>query len=323
MTRLVMLLFTSGCLNWSGLPLLYEGDGGVPGSQVDLAGTDIILPTTDGSLSNTFVQVPSGTTANLWGIWAADAMNLFAVGDSGTLLASVNGGATWDSKSIATVSLRGIWGSSLNDIYVVGLAGTILHSTDAGSIWQPQSGGNGNIFSIWGLSASDIYVAEGAGTVLHGPNWTPHAAATSVSAVWGTWTGNLYAVGTSGAIYHSTDGGSNWTAQTSGTTQWLFSIFGTTATDVYAAGDNGTLLHSVDGASWELVAVLTGARLRAIVQADSGLYVVGDGIVLKKGGSDWLEQKVTIPANHPLYAATSAGGKLWICGFGGVLVKEI
>ncbi len=51
----------------------------------------------------------------------------------------------------------------------------------------------------------------------------------------------MFAVGVGGTIVHYD--GTRWTAQTSGTTQYLFGVWGSRGTDVFAVGIYGTLLH--------------------------------------------------------------------------------
>ena len=58
---------------------------------------------------------------------------------------------------------------------------------------------------------------------------------------------NGWAVGATGKILHTTNGGLNWTAQTSGTTQPLYSVSFINATTGFAAGAFGTMLKTVNG----------------------------------------------------------------------------
>lgn len=60
-------------------------------------------------------------------VWASDTKNLWAVGQSGLILAGTEGG--WVRRSSGagtTTALSGVWGYSKNDVWVVGAAGTIL-----------------------------------------------------------------------------------------------------------------------------------------------------------------------------------------------------
>ncbi|HHT51727.1 MAG TPA: glycosyl hydrolase, partial [Bacteroidales bacterium] len=56
-----------------------------------------------------------------------------------------------------------------------------------------------------------------------------------------------YAVGGSGLILKTVDGGGHWVAQTSGTTRTLFSVHFPTVNVGYAVGEQGTILKTVNG----------------------------------------------------------------------------
>jgi photosystem II stability/assembly factor-like uncharacterized protein len=57
------------------------------------------------------------------------------------------------------------------------------------------------------------------------------------------------AVGESGTILRTTDGGSSWVSQTSGTTEWLFGVSFTDARTGTAVGTGGTILRTTNGGS--------------------------------------------------------------------------
>jgi uncharacterized protein YjdB len=69
----------------------------------------------------------SGTASALWGVWGSlHYQDVYAVGDSGTILHCCSGPGNWDRMaSGTTASLRGIWGTS-EITYVVGEGGTLL-----------------------------------------------------------------------------------------------------------------------------------------------------------------------------------------------------
>src|SRR5665811_1658454 len=59
-----------------------------------------------------------------------------------------------------------------------------------------------------------------------------------------------WAVGASGTILATTNGGSIWAAQTSGTTDALRAVTFTDAGHGWAVGDSGTILVASDGRTW-------------------------------------------------------------------------
>jgi photosystem II stability/assembly factor-like uncharacterized protein len=56
-----------------------------------------------------------------------------------------------------------------------------------------------------------------------------------------------WAVGDGGTILHTSDGGTTWTAQTSGTTNLLSLVEFTDANTGWAVGVGGTILHTSNG----------------------------------------------------------------------------
>jgi hypothetical protein len=68
----------------------------------------------------------SGTSNWLFGVWGSSGSNVFAVGDSGTILHY--DGSSWSSMTSGTSNdLEGVWGSSGSNVFATGEGGTILH----------------------------------------------------------------------------------------------------------------------------------------------------------------------------------------------------
>jgi hypothetical protein len=80
----------------------------------------------------------SGTTNNLYGVWGADAYNVFAVGATGTIL-RWNGTAWAPLTSGTTLRLYAVSGSAANNVFAVGEIGTALRWN--GSTWSPTTTG--------------------------------------------------------------------------------------------------------------------------------------------------------------------------------------
>jgi hypothetical protein len=63
----------------------------------------------------------------LYEVWGTGPADVFAVGESGTVLHF--DGTAWTATRPTSRSLLGVWGSSPSDVYAVGNRGTILHGT--------------------------------------------------------------------------------------------------------------------------------------------------------------------------------------------------
>jgi len=151
-----------------------------------------------------WTPMASGVTRILNGIWGSGPADVFAVGNSGTILHY--GGAAWaPMASGVTGHLRAVWGSGPTDVFAVGSSGTILHYD--GDAWIPMASGvTGYLNGVWGSGPSDVFVVGQGGTVLH---------------------------------YD----GAAWSAMGSGTGSWLSNVWGNDADSVLAVGEGGTILR--------------------------------------------------------------------------------
>ena len=106
---------------------------------------------------------------------------------------------------------------------------------------------------------------------------------------------NGWAVGSYGAIIHTTDGGENWNQQTSGTNKDLNCVYFIDASTGWTCGYQGTILKTTDGGnSWSPQNSFTVYNLLSIdfVTASTGWVVGIGGTILKttNGGTNWTHQ---------------------------------
>src|SRR5215211_4895648 len=102
-------------------------------------------------------------------------------------------------------------------------------------------------------------------------------------------------VGDYGTIVRTTDGGNNWTIQSSGTTQTLWAVSFTDSSNGTAVGEGGTILRTTDGGNtWGSHASGTTLQLRGVSFTDptNGTSVGEGGTILRTtdGGNSWLPQ---------------------------------
>ncbi len=119
----------------AGVPL--HGGYGYVGATAHVVGAGgLILETPDGGL--TWIDRPSGTTADLFAFVPGPYGSQLVVGDQGTILKSTDGGLTWESKpSNTSVALRSLStsGQNANYMLVVGDDGVVMRSIDGGETW--------------------------------------------------------------------------------------------------------------------------------------------------------------------------------------------
>ncbi len=216
---------------------------------------------------------------------AVPASDVFAVGDSGTILHY--DGTSWSAMASPTTdNLNSIWGSSSTHAIAVGDNGTILHYD--GLNWlEAQSNTTNNLNGIWGSSTVYAFAVGDAGTFLYYYNgsWSspmpPGTIPANLNAVWGSpdKANDTYCVGDGGTIGHfggSIPGG----FMDSGTTENIKDIWGSSSRNVFAVGNNGTfLLYNGNGNSWS--AIMSGIytiNFNAIWgSSNTDIFVVGDG----------------------------------------------
>jgi photosystem II stability/assembly factor-like uncharacterized protein len=249
-------------------------------------------------------------------------------GDQGLSYTS-DGGAHWtvqltDSKGagqMAFTDSRHGW---------VLAAGSVYRTTDGGTTWTPQTTTPSSGWSFISAPAASVAVIGDGGngnqlshTSDAGLTWSP------VIAPAGNFSGGLdalqfinaqtgWSVGQSGEILTTTDGGTQWSPQTSGTDQDLHDVRFVDANDGWAAGGSNDWLNSTasavvvhtsdGGATWTpqttgiagLSYDLTGVTF---VNVDQGWAVggrdwgdVSSGVVLHTtdGGLSWVPQTLPV-----------------------------
>lgn len=102
----------------------------------------------------------------VWGSGGVGAV--LAVGTGGHVLRRGALGGWFSAVNTDEHDLRGLWGASRLDVYAVGDGGKVLHSVDDGATWKPEASGiTTRLNGIWGSSASDIYLVGNGGKILH------------------------------------------------------------------------------------------------------------------------------------------------------------
>jgi hypothetical protein len=211
--------------------------------------------------------------------WGTSPGDVWAVGESGTILHG--DGTRWSAPApgVPSVFLRAVWGASPTAVFVVGDGGTILRFD--GQAWTAAaipSGSASGLAGVWGSSAADVYAvgsnAAGQGVILHfdGAAWSlAYSSPAPLRSVWGSGPRDIYVGGDAGTLLHGD--GVTWTKMVSRSTQAIFAVSGSGAADVFAAADDG-LFHLRAGA-WEEIALPSANRLRGLSVAPSRVFVVG------------------------------------------------
>ncbi|MGA2622839.1 MAG: YCF48-related protein [Bacteroidota bacterium] len=216
----------------------------------------------------------SGTSRALRGVKLVSRSKAFVVGDSGTVLSTMNAGGTWIAmNSPVSADLFGIAFTDSLKGMVVGNGGTILQTNDGGTTWLRRN--SGTLFRLSAVAFRDSLRAT--------------------------------AVGDGGTILNTTNGGVTWHRQASGTTNNLRGVSFSTPTTGTAVGDDATILRSNDGGmTWKQQGGTLGS-LAGVAFLDSlrGCVTALENMVwhTTDGGASWF-LKTNPPCCGSLNAVT-------------------
>jgi photosystem II stability/assembly factor-like uncharacterized protein len=298
-------------------------------------------------VSAQWTQQESGVTSNLFGIRFTSATKGWVVGQNGTFMSTTDGGGTW-------TAVAGQWGSNLNKIFfadsthgwIVGDYNVILETTDGGTSWQSDNDLTGYMADYYGICSPDsgrqnhVWISGGrsytslsvVGKSVGNGTWSPQIMGFAGRLVRIFFLNDTlgWAVGDSGLVLSTKNGGTWWNQLPSGTYTGLNDIAFYDSLDGICVGDNGLIMNTTDGGSrWRVIESTPGTIFfKLLIQGDSVAYAAGgpNGVILKSTdrGSTWVPQTVTAPAEtvfEDIYFVSDTEG--WAAGNGGVIVHTV
>jgi len=235
-----------------------------------VGGSGTILKTTD--CGQTWTLQSSGTDVFLTGLSFVSPTEGWVCGQDGTILKTSDGGATWTPQDSAfNLGLEAIFFMNPLRGWAVGAFGTILSTTDGGATWSsqhfertnggmPEVPGFTDVRFVSSLRGLVVGIERDGGIILStedgGATWIPHAPLQTTQAA-GTLTGltavafgdalHAWAVGVSGTIWATTDGGATWTLQPIGSLELLSGVSFIDGNVGWVIGSHGTLLKTTTG----------------------------------------------------------------------------
>jgi photosystem II stability/assembly factor-like uncharacterized protein len=317
-----------------------------------------ILKTTDGGASWSVQN--AGTSSNLKDVSFVSATQGWAVGADGEIIATSDGGRTWRHQQATTtdpgtgfsvpvsVNLYGVKFVSATKGVAVGDAQTILLTTNGGTTWQQVFGGSstGALYDVCFVNASSGWAVGTASTILHttdgGSTWTPQTVPASqrpnssvvdylniLQAVYFVDSNNGWAVGVSGWVLNTTDGGATWTwKKITNFTRNLFSVFFANSTTGWAAGAQGQVVKTTNGgASWTITAPTSFDLMNVTGLAGNvnNLWAAGRGgltLYSTNGGGAWTRPGTASTTTYnTVWFSDSAHG--WVVGDSSVALRTV
>ncbi len=267
-----------------------------------------VIRSTDRGLS--WAAMPFPNSGNLQDVYFHDALNGFAVGDSG-LFHTVDGGLSWGT--VAT-PLPGPWGCITFVSPQVGFCGggwfgtgALLRTLDGGATWSVVFSGAANPVSNihfptggTGYAIEYGYSWEVLKTTDGGANWTalpiqPMSSLTSFEGLHFLDADNGYAGGWYLPTFiHTVDGGLTWSDVDPDLSMNVYAIDFASPQHGIAVGTLGAILHTYNGVDWSdeaWVGSTEGNYAVDLLDDTTAIVVSGGGQVLR-----WSAATTGLPA---------------------------
>lgn len=301
-----------------------------------------------------WAKQPAGTMAWLHAVFFLDQNRGWIVGSKGTLLATTDGGQTWQAKSASTTDvLRDVYFADEQNGWLVCEKNLydlkekdeprtyLMQTTDGGAHWNRidiqgieidialirvvfTPGGRGWAFG----EAGSIYSTRD-----NGANWTRLKSPTRHLLLGGIFVDDDrgWLVGAAATIIQTADGGDTW--HVTKLPQAIENAVRFSAASFvdnrlgWAVGSRGTIYRTVNGGrTWQMQnsGVLTDLYDVKFLDAMEGWAVGAEGRIIytNDGGLHWTTQRSD--TTHPLARISFAGRTHgWAVGFGGTVVKYV
>lgn len=180
-------------------------------------------------------------------------------------------------------------------------------ATSTSSTTSGDTGGSGGSTTGTGGAAGLVFVPENSGV------------SASLHDAWSFGDGEAYAVGAEGTVLHRKNG--SWTAETSGTTEFIDTIWAASKTILYAGGGDtfGLVLRSTGDGVWTPETLPAGTTRVLSVWGSAGddVYALTFDILLHRdAGGTWA----TVPGapSNSFRIWVPAPDEVYVTGFGSV-----
>jgi photosystem II stability/assembly factor-like uncharacterized protein len=251
------------------------------------------------------------TNRNLWSVSFVDDNLGFIVGDTGTIIKTTNGGATWTVQTNVTAnSLYSVHFLNADTGFAVG-HNRILRTTDGGLSWTEQFNQAGFVaYSICFPTHSIGYVVGSNGFIIksedYGTTWnylytgfgrdfySVNFPTKDTGYVAGCFSGSGGRI----TLIKTTDGGTSWISVGDTNFRWttLYSVFFTNSQNGYVVGEenNGIIFKTINGGNtWTHQYLPLIPSLHSVYFTNDNMgYCVGSEEQIWKttNGSDWVNQ---------------------------------
>jgi photosystem II stability/assembly factor-like uncharacterized protein len=275
------------------------------------------------------------------GIWMFDAREGLVSDFYGSLLRTQDGGRHWDAVASPT-------GRHLNQLqFQPGTnrgwalnrlgSGEVVVTNDRGNTWSSAAGAMSNVMDFhfidaqrgWAVSTSALAVPTLWRSVDGGVSWqdsSPPGLPAGLRSIRFIDSTNGVAVGITGLVATTSDGGASWTPRSTGVAVDLFRVAYADRSTLVAVGMNVVIRSTDGGASWQQVtAPVTNSLTDVRFFSATGGHVVGlDGQILatSDAGVTWQVQQA--PTLQPLMGVFFLDANTgWVVGDGGLVLVTL
>lgn len=243
----------------------WDANNGVATASMNSSAQSVFI-TSDGG--DTWVAATSGVETNdIMGLSYADANTVIAVGTSGNVYESIDGGHNWTIKTTIPAMLFGVDFANTS-FGVVGGEEKMFATNDGGSTWTTYTTGYENFYGAKAMADGTGYIGGTDENIYKttdfGVTWSMEhngAGTSSLYRIRQTDNGNLFACGSQGTIITTTapfsvdftsdletvcaGGTVNFTDLTSGSTSWNWTFEG--GTPATSTDQNPTVVYNTPG----------------------------------------------------------------------------
>jgi photosystem II stability/assembly factor-like uncharacterized protein len=273
---------------------------------------------------------PQGNDLNDIHVFSSDSA--LAVGWTGTILKTTDGGSSWDIIQSGTKAiLRSICFINNNTGWAVGDSGIVLKTTDNGDSWTRYSVGS-FMYSLWSVHFIDNnygWAVGGAGKIFKttngGTNWAISSFSTNnMRDVFFSDSSNGWICGSFGSILKTTNGGESWTPYFGSAIHDFYSLFFIDSLKGWACGTGAIITTTNGGLNWtNQSSYLDGNSIFFL--SDSIGFVVDNGrgyAVTTNGGLIWNHEPGNARYPHLNSVHASDINSIWAVGQYGNILKS-
>ena len=281
--------------------------------------SELVAALTDCPLGQWCIESPlfASTAPLLHAVWAANADDVFAVGDLGTIVRRVDG--VWVVMESGTTSdLRGLWGTGPSDVWASGVAGTILHFDGTQWVAVP-GGGTSDIDAVWASGPNDVWFVGSARALRwNGSTLTSFNLTGTLTAVSGTGPSDVWASGENSYLRHFN--GFFWSSVNPNVGTSSFpAVLAIASNDVWATCtlSGKETIHFIGGTKW--AGKPTGGAYFTSLSplSPTDIWAVGQSHIAHWNGTGWAVEEPF--GSVQLWSIAAVAGHAWVVGDGALI----